>query len=73
MKVKSKMKLLSRVRLLETPWTAAYQAPPSMGFARKEYWSGLPLPSPKEFILNLICKGKLFDRGDIIWVLKSSL
>ena len=34
----------SRVRLFETPWTAAYQAPPSMGFSRQEYWSGLPLP-----------------------------
>ena len=40
------MKLLSRVRLLVTPWTAAYQAPPSMGFSRQEYWSGVPLPSP---------------------------
>ena len=38
---------LSRVRLLVTPWTADYQAPPSMGFSRQEYWSGLPLPSPK--------------------------
>ena len=37
---------LSRVRLLATPWTAAYQAPPSMGFSRQEYWSGLPLPFP---------------------------
>ena len=35
----------SRVRLFATPWTAAYQAPPSMGFARQEYWSGVPLPS----------------------------
>ena len=35
----------SRVRLCATPWTAAYQAPPSMGFSRQEYWSGLPLPS----------------------------
>ena len=35
------MKSLSRVRLLATPWTAAYQAPPSMGFSRQEYWSGL--------------------------------
>ena len=35
----------SRVRLLATPWTAAYQAPPSMGFSRQEYWSGVPLPS----------------------------
>ena len=40
------MKWLSRVRLLATQWTAAYQAPRSMGFARQEYWSGLPLPSP---------------------------
>ena len=38
------MKSLSRVRLLATPWTAAYQAPPSMAFSRQEYWSGLPLP-----------------------------
>ena len=43
-----KVKLLSRVRLLATPWTAAYQAPPSMGFSRQEYCSGVPLPSPKE-------------------------
>ena len=41
-----KLKSLSRVRLPATPWTAAYQAPPSMGFARQEYWSGLSLPSP---------------------------
>ena len=39
------MKSLSPVRLLATPRTAAYQVPPSMGFARQEYWSGLPLPS----------------------------
>ena len=36
----------SRVRRFATPWTAAYQAPPSMGFSRQEYWSGVPLPSP---------------------------
>ena len=41
-----KVKLLSRVRLLVTPWTVAHQAPPSMGFSRQEYWSGVPLPSP---------------------------
>ena len=41
-----KVKSLSRIRLLVTPWTAAYQAPLSMGFSRQEYWSGLPLPSP---------------------------
>ena len=40
-----KVKLLSRVQLLATPWTAAYQAPPSMGFSRQESWSGVPLPS----------------------------
>ena len=38
-KLKVKVKSLSRVQLLETPWTAAYQAPPSMGFSRQEYWS----------------------------------
>ena len=43
---KVKVKSLSRVRLLVTPWTAAHQAPPSMGFSRQEYWSGVPLPSP---------------------------
>ena len=45
-KWKVKVKSLSRVRLLATPWTAAYQAPPSMRFSRQEYWSGLPLSSP---------------------------
>ena len=45
-KWKVKVKSFSRVRLLATPWTAAYQAPPSMGFSRQEYWSGVPLPSP---------------------------
>ena len=43
---KVKVKPLSRVQLWATPWTAAHQAPPSMGFSRQEYWSGLPLPSP---------------------------
>ena len=45
-KWKVKVKLLSLVRLLATPWTAAHQTPPSMGFSRQEYWSGVPLPSP---------------------------
>ena len=44
-KWKVKVKSLSRVQLLVTPWTAASQAPPSMGFSRQEYWSGVPLPS----------------------------
>ena len=55
-KRKVKVKSLSRVQLLVTPWTAAYQAPPSMGFSRQEYWSGVPLPSPlvdgKEYACN---------------------
>ena len=41
-----KVKSLSRIRLLATPWTASNQAPPSMGFSRQEYWSGVPLPPP---------------------------
>ena len=44
-KWKVKVKSLSCVRLLTTPWTAAHQAPPSMRFSRQEYWSGVPLPS----------------------------
>ena len=45
-KWKVKVKSPSHVRLLATPWTAAYRAPPSMGFSRQEYWSGVPLSSP---------------------------
>ena len=45
MKVKSESEVARRVRLPATPWTAAYQAPPSMGFSRQEYWSGLSFPS----------------------------
>ena len=47
-KWKVKVKSLRRVWLLAIPWTAAYQAPPSVGFSRQEYWSGVPLPSPQE-------------------------
>ena len=47
-KWKVKVKLLSHVWLLATPWTAAHQAPPSMGFSRQEYWSGVPSPSPMQ-------------------------
>ena len=55
-KWKVKVKSLSPIPVLATPWTAAYQAPPSMGFSRQEYWNGVPLPSPKyliEFIVNV--------------------
>ena len=56
-KWKVKVKSLSRARLPATPWTAAYQAPPPMGFSRQEYWSGVPLPSPNGCIVFffLIC------------------
>ena len=53
LKWKGKVKLLSCVQLLATPWIAAYQPPPSMGFSRQEYWSGVPLPSLR-MIDNLI-------------------
>ena len=45
----SEVKLLSRIRLFATPWTIAYQAPPSLGLSRQECWSGLPFPSPGYF------------------------
>ena len=46
-KVKSESEVTQSCPTLATPWTAAYQAPPSMGFSRQEYWSGVPLPSPQ--------------------------
>ena len=46
--LESESELLSRGRLFATPWTVAYQASPSTGFSRQEYWSGLPFPSPGE-------------------------
>ena len=63
-KWKVKVKMLSRIRLLATPWTVAYQAPPSMGFSRQEYWSGMPSPSPKlRVIVKIVTtpKSQLFD------------
>ena len=61
--LKVKGKLRSHVRLLATPWTAAHQTPPSMGFARQEYWSGVPFPSPQglrnqELKLEWFCSGE---------------
>ena len=55
-KWKVKVKSLSHVRLFATPWTAAYQAPPSMGFSRQEYWSGVPLPSPFHWLASLVIR-----------------
>ena len=53
-KWKVKVKSLSRVRILATPWTVAHQAPPSMGFSRQKYWSGVPLPSPNWTLVSCI-------------------
>ena len=53
-KWKVKVKSLSRVRPSAIPWTAAYQAPPSMGFSRQEYWSGVPLPSRLKQLIRLL-------------------
>ena len=57
-KWKGKGKSLSRVRLLATPRTAAHQAPLSIGFSRQEYWSGVPLPSPKGLLGSVIIRTK---------------
>ena len=53
MKVKSQSEVAQSCPILATPWTAAYQAPPSMGFSRQKYWSGVPLPSPNEHHINV--------------------
>ena len=47
MKVKNENEVAQSCQTPSDPWTAAHQAPPSMGFSRQEYWSGVPLPSPK--------------------------
>ena len=57
-KWKVKVKSLSRIRLLATPWTAAHQAPPSTGFSRQEYWSGVPVLNKETWIIRsclLVC------------------
>ena len=66
-KWKAKGKLLSRVRLLATPWTAALQTSPSMGFSRQKYWSRVPLPSPifltmRYYIILII----IYIRADVM-------
>ena len=63
-KWKVKVKSLSRVRLLATPWTAAYRAPPSMGFSRQEYWSGVPLPSPINALIPFKWRSIYHHNGD---------
>ena len=61
-----KVKSLSRVRLFVTPWTVAYQAPPSMEFSRQEYWSGLPFPSPGHLPNPRIEPGSLALQADAL-------
>ena len=56
MKVKSESEVAQSCPTLATPWTAACQAPPSMGFSRQEYWSGVPLPSPTSLYYLLLKK-----------------
>ena len=71
-KWKVKGKLLSRVRLFGTPWTAAHQAPPSMGFPRKEYWSGVPLFWFSLINSNLLMfrlSGLIFKNSYVSWLL----
>ena len=74
-KWKVKVKSLSRVWIVGTPWTAAHQAPPSMGFSRQEYWSGVPLPSPRpsqtfmvwnsHFMMLIDAAGQAFGQGTV--------
>ena len=74
-KWKVKVKSLSHVRLLATSWTAAYQAPPSMGFSRQEYWSGVPLPSPisRAMHFKLRMKSSLISYPNHSWKCTSCL
>ena len=70
-KWKVKVKSLGRVRLLATPWTAAYQAPPSMGFSRQKNWSGVPLPSPvNAYGAHIICIS--CSKLELKWIDKST-
>ena len=74
MKVKSEREVAQMCPTLATPWTAAYQAPPSMGFSRQKYWSGVPLSSPDSIIItakmsNVPGRGeRMRGKGDIVSV-----
>ena len=61
-KWKVKGNSLSHIRLFTTPWTAAHQAPPSMGFSRQQYWSGVPLPSLFHLLSSSNSQINLWDR-----------
>ena len=66
MRRKVKVKLPSRYWLFETPWSVAHQAPPSMGFSRQEYWSGVPFPSPEDLPNPGIEPGSLALQADAL-------
>ena len=66
-KWKAKVKSLSCARLLATPWTAAYQTPPSMGFSRQEHWKGVPLPS-LNMLLNILTTTGSGQRNSLRWL-----
>ena len=65
-KWKNKVKSLSCVWLLATPWTAAHQAPPSMGFSRREYWSGVPSPSPLNGLVPSLQPILISERSSLV-------
>ena len=62
MKGKSEREVAQSCPTLATPWTAAHQAPPSMGFSRQEYWSAVPLPSPNKAYLSIIANFQLWHK-----------
>jgi len=72
-KWKVKVKSLSHVRLFATPWTAAHQAPLSMGFSRQEYWSGLPLPSPPIMSIKLKWTSHIVSVWSWLWRLNAQV
>ena len=59
------MKSLSHVQLFVTPWTAAYQAPPPIGFSRQKYWSGVPLPSPNIMVIQVYSPNSNVEEAEV--------
>ena len=66
MNVKSESEVAQSCPTAATPWTATYQAPPSMGFSRQEYWSGVPLPSPKSMAIENKKGSYSFPNGSVV-------
>ena len=72
-KWKVKVKSLSRVWPSATPWTAVYQAPPSVGFSRQEYWTGVSLPSPRNRVWRRLIFWKTYLSGNVFVLLSHLL